>query len=180
MLVSDFNLIVSTARRYENDAISEMWFLLGEIGDRESVVEKTDVSGLVVAKTALDPFKVIEGLRKMLKERPWEFRYTFRVIPVEIVVRTCLEDIKRACVELFPKILKTETFRVTVEKRHTKLSTRKIIDAVAEVIDRKVDLENPDRIVLIEVLGGLTGVSVVRPKGVLLVVKEKSGLALGR
>ena len=99
MVLSDFNLVVSTFRGYENDACSEIWFLLGEIGDNESLVEKTEVSGLIVAKTVLNPFKVIEDLRRMMKEQPWEFRYTLRVIPIEVVVHTRLEDITEASLQ---------------------------------------------------------------------------------
>jgi len=175
MVLSDFNLVVSTFRGYENDACSEIWFLLGEIGDNESLVEKTEVSGLIVAKTVLNPFKVIEDLRRMMKEQPWEFRYTLRVIPIEVVVHTRLEDITEASLQLSSRILRNETFRVTVEKRHTKLSTKDIIKNVAENIDRKVDLENPDKIVLVEVIGGLTGISLIKPKDILSVVKEKPG-----
>jgi len=58
-----------------------------------------------------------------------------------------------------------------VEKRHTQLSSREIIEAVASRIERKVRLENPDWIVLVEVLGGLTGISVVRPDQILSLVK---------
>jgi tRNA(Ser,Leu) C12 N-acetylase TAN1 len=34
-------------------------------------------------------------------------------------------------------------------------------------------LENPDKILLIEVIGGLTGMSLIKPSDVLAVVKEK-------
>jgi len=169
----DFNLIVSTYRRCENDACSEIWFLLGLIGDKESVVERTDVSGLIVTKTSLDPFKVVHELRRLLKEKPEEFQYTLRVIPVETIVRTDLEEIRKACTEISSKIAEDETFRVTVEKRHTKLPTKEIVEAAAENINRRVNLENPDKILLIEVLGGLTGISVVKPEEILSVMKEK-------
>ena len=173
MAIKDFNLLFSTPRRHEDDACSEMWFLLGEIGDKDSTVEKTHVSGLVVAKTTLDPFKAIEDLRSLLKKRPEEFRHTLRVIPIEAIVKTELEEIQEACLRLSVKIGKGESFRVTVEKRYTNLSATEIIEAVAEGIDRKVDLQSPDKIVLIEVLGGLTGVSVITPKDMLSVNKEK-------
>ena len=173
-VLTDFNLLASTSRGYENDACSEFWFLLGEIGDSQSVIEKSSVSGLIVAKTALDPFRVIKDLRKMMNERPYEFRYTLKVVPIEVVVHTKLEEIKKASLELAAGISENETFRVTVEKRHTKLPTREIIETVASGIDRKVSLENPDKIVLVEVLGGLTGVSVVKPDDILSITKEKS------
>jgi len=173
MTPKDFNLLVSTARGLENDACSEIWYLLGEIGDTGSVTEKTDISGLIVAKTVLDPFKVVEELRKMLNERPDEFRYTLKVVPIEAVVPTQLDNIRKATIALALKIERNETFRVTVVRRHTNLSTKEVIEATAKDITRKVDLHSPNKIVLIEVLGGLTGVSVIEPDDVLSVAKEK-------
>jgi len=174
MVLRDFNLIVTTSRGYENDACSEVWFLLGEIGDKDSTVETSGISGLVIAKTVLDPLEAIKGLRKMLKEQPWEFRYALRIIPVEVVVPTGLPEIKEASLKLSSRVLEDETFRVTVEKRHTDLSRREIIEAIAEDIERKVDLHNPDKIILIEVLGGLTSVSVIKQGDILSVAKEKA------
>lgn len=173
MTMEDFNLLISTSRGNENNACSEIWFLLGELGDKEALVDRTEVSGLIVAKTNLDPFKAVEGLRKLLKERPWEFRYVLKVLPIEIVVRTKVEEIKRAAAKLHHKILENESFRVTVEKRHSNISTRDLIEAAVENLDRKVDLTNPDKIILIEVLGKLTGISVIKPNNVLSVMKEK-------
>lgn len=168
-----FNLLISTSRGNESNACSEMWYLLGEMGDREAIVDKTGVVGLIVARTALNPFKAVKELRKLLEERPEEFRYILRVIPIERIVQTDLGEIQKAVNELASKISEGETFRVTVEKRHTELSTRKIIEAAAEKIERSVNLENPDKIVLIEVLGKLTGVSIIKPDDIFSVVKER-------
>ena len=125
-----------------------------ELGDAEAQVSKTKVRGLIVGKTTLDPCVVIEKFRAILKERPYEFRYALRILPIEKVVPTDLEEIKRATQELAARIGEEETFRVTVEKRFTDLHSKDIIEAAAGDIKRKADLENPDRILLIEVLGG--------------------------
>jgi tRNA acetyltransferase TAN1 len=173
MVIKDFNLLVTTARGNEEDAASEIWYLVGEIGDSAVKVDRTGITGLIAAKTAFNPFEVIEKFRVILKERPSEFRYTLRVIPVEKVVRTDVGEIERAVTELCSKIKEDETFRVTVEKRFTNTSTNDIIAAAAANIERRVDLKRPDKIVLIEVLGGFTGVSVVEPKDILSIIKEK-------
>jgi len=173
----NFNLIISCARGLESDACSEMWFLLGEIGDRDPKVEKSEISGLIVAETSLDPFQAVHKLREMLKSSPEEFRYTLKVVPVETVVPARIELIEKAAAELSGKIGENETFRVTVEKRHTGLSTREIIEAVAKHIDRKVSLEKPDKIILIEVMGRVCGVSVIKPDDILSVVKEKQAIS---
>ena len=173
LVLKDFNLLVTTARGNEEDAASEIWYLLGEIGDRAAKVDKTGISGLIAAMTDLESFEVVGKFRAILKERPYEFRYTLRVIPVEKVVRTELGEIQRTVNDLNSKIDEKETFRVTVEKRFNSTPTRDIIEATAAKIDRKVDLSHPNKIVLIEVVGGLTGVSILKPDDILSILKER-------
>jgi len=172
-MIRDFNLLVTTSRGNEDECCSELWYLLGEIGDSAPIIDKTGVAGLVAVKTVLNPFEAVEKLRQILRERPYEFRYTLRVIPIEKVVRTDLGEIQRTATELSSKISENETFRVTVEKRFTETSTRDIIEAAAANIERKVDLNKPDKILLIEVVGGLTGISVIKSDDILAVIKEK-------
>ena len=173
-LLKDFNLLATTSRGNEKRMCIELSYLLKEeLKDPQPQVSKTGIRGLVAAKTAFDPCGVIEKFRVILQERPYEFRYALRIIPVERVVPTDLDEVKRAALELAADIGKNETFRVTVEKRFTSLHTRDFIEAVATGINRKVDLENPAKILLIEVVGGLTGMALVKPDCVLAVLKEK-------
>jgi tRNA acetyltransferase TAN1 len=172
-VLKDFNLLATTYRRDEGQARSELRYMLEQIGDKSAVVDRTGVSGLIVARTAFDPFDVIGKFREILRERPYEFRYMLRVIPIEKVVHTGLEQIQDAVKELGPKVAEGETFRVTVEKRFTETHSRDIIEAAAAAIKRKVNLTKPDKIVLVEVVGGLTGLSVAKPDEILSVLKEK-------
>jgi len=150
-----------------------MWYLLGEVGDRGSTVEPTPAIGLVVAKTKLEAIKTIHDLRGLLKERPWEFKYTLRLVPVQSVSEAKLETIQSSVLAMAEKIDEKETFRITVEKRHTGLSSKTIIDTIAKRIDRKVNLENPDRIIMIDIIGELVGTSLIGPDDVLSVEREK-------
>jgi tRNA acetyltransferase TAN1 len=172
-MLRDFNLLATTSRGNESYACSELRYLLEEVGDSAPIVDKTGISGLIAAKTAFNPFDVIEKFREFLRECPYEFRYTLRIIPVEKVVRTDLGEIQRVVMELGSRISEGETFRVTVEKRFTGIPTQDIIKAAAANIEREVNLNNPDKILLIEVVGGLTGVSVIKPVEILAVMKEK-------
>lgn len=172
-LLNAFNLVISTSRGNERNTCSEMWYLLGEVGDRGSTIETTSVIGLVVAKTKLDPIKAIRDLRVLLKERPWEFKYTLKLVPVQKVVETKLEEIEQAAVSLAEGIGEQEKFRITVEKRHTDLSSKTIIDTVAKRIDRAVSLETPDKILLIEIIGQAVGLALITPEDVLSVEREK-------
>jgi tRNA acetyltransferase TAN1 len=172
-MLKDFNLLVTTWRGNENNARSELKRLLEAIGESSLNVDKTGVSGLIVAKTSSDPFEVINRFRSILHERPYEFRHALRLIPIEIVVRTDLDQVKEAVTQLGSRIGENETFRVTVEKRFTAIHTRDIIEAAATSVKRKVNLQNPDHIMLIEVVGGFTGISLIKPKDTISVLKEK-------
>jgi tRNA acetyltransferase TAN1 len=150
-----------------------MWYLLGEAGDRTAAVERTQVIGLVVARTKIDPVTAIEKLRSLLLERPWEFRYTLKVTPITGTVPSDPEGIEDFAVKLAESLKNDEKFRITVEKRRTSISGRALIEAIAKRIDREVDLDEPDKIVLIQILGEVTGVSVIPPDKILSVEREK-------
>ena len=153
---------------------SELLYLLKDkLQDPEALADKTGIRGLVVAKSSLDCYDIIKGFRNILREHPYEFRYALRIIPIERVVPTDLVRIKEVALELAPKISKIETFRVTVEKRFTSLHSYEIIEEVATEIDRKVNLKKPDKILLIEILGALTGISLIGPNDIIAVTKEK-------
>ena len=172
-MLKEFNLLATTSRGYEGYARSELRYLLESVGDPAATVERAGISGLLVIKTALDPFVVTEKSREILHERPYELRYTLRLIPIERVVRTDMGQIQTAAAELGSKIGENETFRITVEKRFTMMSSKEIIEMLAANIKRKVNLSKPDKILLVEIIGGLTGVSVVNAAGILSVLKEK-------
>jgi tRNA acetyltransferase TAN1 len=172
-----FNLLVSTYRFREDDACDEILDLLGRFGDHDAEAEPTHVSGLVLAFTAIDPLLVVEKLKALVAQEPWEVRYILRVLPVERVVPAELEDIQGAARELALRIGPQESFRVTVEKRHSPLHSREVIDYVADVVDRKVDLDNPDWTILVEIVGRDAGVSVLKKGQVFSAVLEKRGEA---
>jgi tRNA acetyltransferase TAN1 len=172
-MLRDFNLLATTYRGFEKKACFELEYLLEKLGDADVGINRSGIAGLVAAKTVLDPFEVLKELRETLRDHPYEFRYILRLIPIEKVVRTDLNDITDATKELGLRIGENETFRITVEKRFTAMSKLEIIEAVAASIKRKVDLDKPDKVLLIEVVGGLTGLSLMGSDGILSVLKEK-------
>ncbi|MDW8042015.1 MAG: THUMP domain-containing protein [Nitrososphaerota archaeon] len=166
-----FNLIATTLRGQEPLGVSSLVGVLAELGDPEAQVEISRIQGVLTASTELDPFEVVERTREIAQREPWKVSGLMRLIPVERAVETKVEAIVGAVEELKDKIPPDATYKVVVEKRHTQLSSRELIEAVASRVERKVDLENPSWVVLIEVLGGLTGVSVLRPSQVLSLTK---------
>jgi tRNA acetyltransferase TAN1 len=167
-----FNLIVSTYRFREEDAQDEILELLDKFGDQAAESEIIEIKGMILVQSSLDPFAVIDKLKELVVSEPWQVRYILRVLPVQVVVPTRLDTIRQAASKLTPKI-GNDTFRVTVEKRHNSLGSMQIVKAIADQISNKVDLDNPGWIILVQVLGGLTGLSVLRPNQTFSSVVEK-------
>jgi tRNA acetyltransferase TAN1 len=171
----NFNLIVTTARFREEEAQDEILDLLEMFDDAEAESEITEIVGLLLAKTVLDPFLVIEKLKELVKLEPWQVRYVLRVLPIEAVVPTDPDAIKEAVRKLASKMNPDDTFRITVEKRHSSFTSIEIIHAVAGEISHNVDLDGPDWVVLVEIVASRTGVSIIRPDQVFSSVVEKRG-----
>jgi tRNA acetyltransferase TAN1 len=168
-----FNLIVSSSRFREEEAQDEIMDLLEMFGDSDSESEITEIRGIIVAQTALDPFDVVDKLKGLVDIEPWQLRYVLRVLPIEVVVPTDIGSIKGATKELASSIGSGDKFRVTVEKRHSPLASMEIINAIAGEIDSKVDLVDPDWVVLVEIIGVQTGISVLEPDQIFSSIVEK-------
>jgi tRNA acetyltransferase TAN1 len=167
-----FNLIVSTYRFREEDAQDEILELLDKFGDQAAESEIIEIKGMILVQSSLDPIAVIDKLKELVASEPWQVRYVLRVLPVQVVVPTRLDTIIQAARDLIKK-MGNDTFRVTVEKRHNSLGSMQIVKAIADQVSNKVDLENPSWVILVQVLGGLTGVSVLRPHQIFSSVVEK-------
>jgi tRNA acetyltransferase TAN1 len=163
---------VSTYRFREEDAQDEILELLDKFGDQTAESEIIEIKGMIVVHSSLDPLAVIDKLKELVTSKPWQVRYVLRVLPVQVVVPTRLDTIMQAARDLIKKI-GNESFRVTVEKRHNSLGSMQIVKAIADQLSNRVDLENPSWIILVQVLGGMTGVSVLRPHQIFSSIVEK-------
>ncbi|MEM0075450.1 MAG: THUMP domain-containing protein [Conexivisphaerales archaeon] len=167
------NFLLTTYRGREAEAAREIKEHLARLGDQASKTFLTDVNGIVLGNTSLDPLQVSEKLDSLAKNEPWNMRLVLRFIPIETEVETSLEQIVKMVKPLLSKIKADESFRVTVESRHSTLDKNDVIKKIAALVDNKVDLENPDWIVLVETIGNWTGISVLAPEKIFSSTKSK-------
>ena len=164
-ILRNYNLLVACPRDRERAATSEIRYFIGDLlGDSELKVSRTPISGLLACRTSLDPFEVIRQLRVFAEENPYQFRFAIRFAPLEMCVDSEMGKIVEATEKLLPKIDESDTFRVTVRRRHTELENMEVVKAVAEVIPRNVDLDSPDKTVMVEIVGEWTGISILDSK----------------
>ncbi len=61
-----------------------------------------------------------------------------------------------------------DSFKIVLKRRkHEKIERNRTIERVTKCINNKVDLENPDKVIRIEVLGNFSGVSFIGKKDII-------------
>lgn len=171
--MNKFDLLITCPRFKERDASAEVKYFLAELGDEEAVSEPTGMPGILACQTKIDPMELIEKLKGYMEDNLVYFQYTLRYIPIQVVVNSTIDNIVDAIKELKNKIKNNDTFRITIEKRHTHIERNELIKDAATVITNKVDLENPDKIILIEIVGDKTGISIIEQEDIISIPIEK-------
>jgi tRNA acetyltransferase TAN1 len=171
------NLIITCARHLEPEAEEELRGFLDEFGDPDPKVTITSMSGILTAETKLDPVETIRKIKEILLDEPWSVRYCLRIIPIQRIVETGIEEIEKVVEELASNISKDEKYRISIEKRNSNMSSQEIIKKIASKIKNQVSLEFPDKVVLIEILGTKTGISVVKKSDILSTEKTKRSMS---
>jgi len=171
------NLIVTCPRHLEPETEEELRDILEEFGDSDIKVTITNMSGILTADTQLDPIEVVKKIKEMLLDEPWSVRYCKRIIPIQKVIESKIEEIEKNVEELSNQILEDETYRISIEKRNSDLSSKEIITKIANKIKNKVSLEFPDKILLVEILGNKTGISILKKADILSTEKTKRSIS---
>ena len=171
------NLIITCARHLESETEEEVNEILKEFGDSEPKISITKMSGILTAETILEPIEVVRKMKEMLLDEPWSIRYCLRVIPIQKVIETEIEEIEKITTYISNQISDNETYRISIEKRNSDISSQEIITKIANKIKNKVSLEFPDKVVLVEILGNKTGISVLKKSDVLSTEKTKRSIS---
>ena len=170
-------MIITCARHLEPETEEEICSILEEFGDSEVKVSITEMSGILTAETKLDPIEVVKKIKEMVLDEPWSIRYCLRIIPIQKVIETKIEEIEKTVSDMNEQIVDGETYRISIEKRNSDLSSQEIIEKIANKIKNKVSLEFPDKVILIEILGNKTGVSILKKSDVLSIEKTKRSIS---
>ena len=158
------NLLVSCSWSLWKEAVDEVKRVLKELGDEYPLVTRTLARGILGVRTSLDSRFVVQEVREMFKKDPWCVQYTLKLIPIDAWTSSDIDSIRDGVSEIKDRILKGEKWRMTVEKRrYTRHHKSEIIKEIAELIDEEVDLEKPEKILRIEIIGRYAGLSILKP-----------------
>ncbi len=170
------NLLITCSRHFEEETNVEISKILQELGDDSPVVQRSIFSGIIFADTQIDPFIVIKEIKKIVLEEPWRIRYCHRIIPIKDVVSTRIENIVDSVNHQIKTINDTDTYRISVENRGSDLSSKELIGAIAKNIPNKVSLEDFEWNINIQIVGGITGISILKEDDIISMLKLKRDL----
>ncbi len=163
---------MTSAKGLEAKASAEFKEIALLSGIRKLTIDRSAYDGIIEVDVE-DPKALLSFITDFVRSEPFKVRFILRIIPVDRVVDTKLEDIVRAVKDLASAIGPGETFRITIEARESPYPDRELIDAIADAVDRKVSLDSPDKVILLEVFGEYSGVAVISPHDIVSVQKLK-------
>ena len=167
------NLLVTCARNLETETKKEIEKILDDLGDQQSEILNVGMRGILMVNTNVEPSKIITWIKNKVVEEPWLIRYCLRMIPIQIITETKMSKITENLIELKNVIKQNDSYRITIEKRNTDMSSAEIITEIAKIFPNKVSLNQPDWVVLIEILAEKTGISILKENEIFSLDKAK-------
>ena len=167
------NLIITCARNLESETKNEIKKIFDELGEQEPEILNVGMRGILMVNTNIEPSKIIDWVKDKVVEEPWLIRYCLRMIPIQSVTKIEMNEITKDVIKLKNIIQQNDSYRITIEKRNTDMSSSEIITEIAKIFPNKVSLNQPDWIVLIEILGNKTGISILKENEIFSLDKAK-------
>ena len=167
--------LIGCPRNYEKDACIEARYLFTCI-DLTLACKKLQMPGLVIGacKDTLQIHEITRQLREILEEDAFGFNFVLKLTPLETMVPSEKDEILKACSQFHERIDPKETFKIIVKKRFTSLRSLELIESIGELVPRTVNLSNPDKIIIIQVIGDETGIALLRPEDIISIAKMKN------
>ena len=167
------NLLVTCARNLETETKNEIEKILGEIGDQEPEILNVGMRGILMVNTNIESSKIITWVKDKVVEEPWFIRYCLRMIPIQTTTETEMSKIAENVIKLKNVMKQNDSYRITIEKRNTDMSSTEIITEIAKIFPNEVSLNQPDWVILIEILGDKTGISILKDSEMFSLDKAK-------
>jgi len=138
-------------------------------GDIYPIISKLSFSGLIGALSNIEAKKIIHTIQQILKRNPNFFQFILKIIPIDYICETKIKVMSNLIHENHKKFMNEgDSFKIVLKRRkHEGIERDNLIDRIASGIDYKVDLENPDIVIRIEVLGNYCGISFLAPNDII-------------
>ena len=157
-------LLVGCETAKERDAMSELWHVLIKyclIIPLE--IFELPIRGLFLVALSDNLNEVLEKLNTTIQNKSFKFLLCKKITPIEKIIPSILEKLLDVIPPYFTRIPEKATWRILIQRRHTKIKRQEIIELIANHASApkgKVDLSNPAWDIIIEIFGEWLGISV--------------------
>ncbi len=168
------NMIVTFDPNHRGTAELELREVLKQIGERPQIGQ-TEVEGLF--KVAVSNARAaVAKVRNLCHSNPNLFSVTHHYTPIDQWCQSEVGVMQKVIKAASGAIGNNEKWKMGLNKRHwDKLEGVKLIIKLTDVVERKnVDLDNPDKIVEVEIIGKEAGIALLTPQDIVDVAKEKA------
>jgi tRNA(Ser,Leu) C12 N-acetylase TAN1 len=179
--VERYNLLV-TFHPYEAGlAEREVRKRIEEAGENVENIERSSINGVFCVSVSGDARRLVRSLREEMQEAPEMLSHTFHWVPIDKWVQaddeTMLGEVKRAA----EGIDEDETWMMHVHKRHHPKHSEELMLFLTEPIQKgKVDLKHPEKVIAVEVLGSMAGISLLNGDELINANKMRQEIELTR
>ncbi len=167
------NMIVTFDPNHRGTAELELREVLKQAGEKPQIGQ-TEVEGLF--KVAVSNARAAAAkIRNLCSKNPNLFAVTHHYTPIDSWCQSDVSAMQKLIRAASAGIGQNEKWKMGLNKRHwDKLEGVKLIIKLTDVVERKnVDLDNPDKIVQVEIIGKEAGVALLTPKDIVDIAREK-------
>lgn len=164
--------LVSSQVHLEKNALSEAAWILSELSgfaiyeSCKATILPVGGLGLLSTDNDIELTNINgEALKSLFSYK--KVFYCAKIIPLEYF-DTLSEGLIFSWVsEHKINILPTDTWKININKRHTKIDPKQIIDQIAKNISNQVNLKTPDKMIQIEIIGKYVGLAILKPENII-------------
>ena len=156
----EFNFVATTYRNSRHELEHELKTLLKDF--EPIVFLPLKLNSVSYGKLNGDPIRASKILRDLAYSNPWKVRRTLRFVPLETNCYVNVNEIKKIAKEIAERIPTGSTYKIEAELRFSDLNRNELIKIIAEEIKRKVNLENPEYIVEVQVINKSCGIALLK------------------
>jgi tRNA(Ser,Leu) C12 N-acetylase TAN1 len=163
----DANLLVTHDPNHAGLAKQEIISVLKKIDITPNFLD-INLEGLFKINVK-EPKQAVKKLYEMCRKDSSEFNITSHWIPVDRWTKSTVEDMQHTIKNLVKDIDEKDKWKIDIAKRcYDKYHLNELIMKLTDVVDRpNVDLNNPDKIIRVDIIGKDAAISLLKKQELL-------------
>jgi len=144
-------ILVGCDSSKERDGMSEFYHVLVNFLNEEPIeILELEIRGLFLVALKSDPAEITQQIVKIISEKKFNFISCKRLTPLNNIIKSSLNELGTEITNEITKIPNKAKWKISIE----------LIASHSSAPKGKVDLENPEWEIIIEVFGGWLGYGV--------------------